>query len=81
MAKSTQEIADVMFKMVERDAGVKKYKPSDLTKAIMAQFGDEVDKKDCKAAIRELVDNGRLVYTYFGGTFLEVPHREGAAND
>ena len=81
MAKSTEEIADAMFTMVERDAGVKKYKPSDLTKAMIAHFGDDVDKKACKGAIRSLVDSGRLVYTYFGGTFLEVPHREGAAND
>jgi hypothetical protein len=78
---SIEEIADAMFKMVERDTGTKKYKPSDLNKAMMAQFGDAVDKKACKQAIRHLVDNGRLVYTYFGGSFLEIPHKEGAAPD
>lgn len=74
---SIEEIADAMFKMVERDTGTKKYKPSDLTKAMMAQF--DVDKKACKEAIRTLVDGGRLVYTYFGGSYLEIPHKEGAA--
>jgi hypothetical protein len=78
---SVEEIADAMFKMVERDTGSKKYKPNDLTKAMIAQFGDQVDKKTCKAAIRHLVDNGHLVYTYFGGSYLEIPHKEGAAPD
>ena len=39
------------------------------------------DKKVCKAAIRAMMDSGRCVYTYFGGSFIEVPHREGAAED
>jgi hypothetical protein len=81
MAKSVEEVADAMFKMVERDTGTRKYKPGDLQKAMQAQFGDEVDRKLCKEAIRHLVDSGRLVYTYFGGSYLEIPHKEGAAPD
>ncbi|MGD8922546.1 MAG: hypothetical protein PVH24_04805 [Candidatus Zixiibacteriota bacterium] len=81
MAKSVDEIADAMFKMVKEATGQKKLKPMDLTKAMMEMYGDEVDKKLCKSAIKQLVDSGRLVYTYFGGSFLELPHREGAAND
>lgn len=76
---SIEEIAEAMFMMVERDAGSKKYKPSDLSKAMIARLG--ADKKSCKQAIRQLVDGGRLVYTYFGGSFLEIPHKEGAAPD
>jgi hypothetical protein len=81
MAKTVDEVADAMFNMVKDASGMKKLKPMDLTKGIMAQYGDEVDKKLCKAAIKQLVDSGKLVYTYFGGSFLELPHREGAAND
>ena len=44
-------------------------------------YGDDVDKKLCKEAIKILVNSGRCVYTYFGGSFLELPHKEGAAND
>jgi hypothetical protein len=73
-------IADTMFKLVSRDAGQKKYKPGDLTKQMIEYYGaDKVDKKTCKKAIRILVDGGTLVYTYFGGTFLEIPHQEAAA--
>jgi hypothetical protein len=60
---------------------MKKLKPMDLTKAMMQLFGDEVDKKLCKKAIKQLVDSGKCVYTYFGGSFIEVPRKEGAAND
>jgi hypothetical protein len=81
MAEVTiEEIAETMFKLVKGDMGQKKYKPGDLTKKMIGHFGeDNVTKKMCKGAIRILIDNERLVYTYFGGTFLEVPHVEAAA--
>ena len=81
MAKTADEIADAMQKMVEDAQGMKKLKPMDLVKAMVQLFGDEVDKKLCKKAIKQLVDSGRCVYTYFGGSFIEVPRKEGAAND
>jgi hypothetical protein len=81
MAKTAEEIADAMYKLVEEAAGMKKLKPMDLTKAMAQMYGDEVDKKTCKGAIKLLVDSGRCVYTYFGGSFIELPQKEGAAND
>lgn len=81
MAKTAEEIAEAMFKLVSEAQGLKKLKPGDLIKSMIQIYGDEVDKKLCKAAIKELVNSGKCVYTYFGGSFLELPHREGAAND
>jgi hypothetical protein len=81
MAKTVDEVADVIFKMVEDAHGVKKLKAMDLTKAVIELYGDEVDKKLCKAAIKELINSGRCVYTYFGGSYVEIPHREASAND
>jgi hypothetical protein len=81
MAKSVDEIADAMFKLVSEAHGVKKLKPMDLTKSMMQLFEGEVDKKTCKGAIKQLIDSQRCVYTYFGGSYIEIPHREGAAND
>jgi len=81
MAVTPEEVAEAMFDMVSEYQGKKKFKPGDLTKAMIQKFGDECDKKLCKGAIRILMDSGRCVYTYFGGTFIEVPHREGAAED
>ena len=81
MAKTAEEIADAMYKLVEEATGLKKLKPMDLTKAMAQMYGDEVDKKTCKGAIKLLIDSRRCVYTYFGGSFIEVPQKEGAAND
>jgi hypothetical protein len=81
MAKSVDEIAEAMFKMVKDAFGVKKLKPMDLTKSMMQMYEGEVDKKTCKEAIKQLIDSGRCVYTYFGGSYIEIPHKEGSAND
>jgi len=33
-------------------------------------------EEEFKAALRELVDGGKLVYSYFGGSFIEIPHKK-----
>ena len=82
MAVTPEEIADAMFEIVEEYQGKKKFKAGDLTKAMIEKFGeDQCDKKLCKLAIRTLMDSGRCVYTYFGGSFIELPHQEGAAEN
>ncbi len=80
MAVSTEQLAEDMFNMVKEYEGKKNLKAGDLTKAMIAKYGeDEVSKKDCKAAIRELMDSGRTVYSYFGGSYITLPKKEGAA--
>ncbi len=78
MAVTPEQIADTMFEMVKEYQGRKKFKAGDLTKEMIRQFGDDgCDKKMCKLAIRSLMDSGRCVYTYFGGSFIEMPPEEG----
>ena len=79
MATTVTQVADAMFKLVSDAQGKKKLKATDLTKAIN-QLYPEVDKQMCKDAIRQLMESGKCVYTYFGGSFIELPHTEGAAN-
>ena len=74
---SMEEIADAMFKMVEADAGKVRYKPRDLEKKMKKDLG--ADKKECKAALKHLMDSGRLIYGYYGGVSVELPHTEGSA--
>lgn len=81
MAKTVEEVADSMFTLVKEAFGIKKLKAMDLTKAMMELYGDEVDKKLCKEAIKQLINSGRCVYTYFGGSYIEIPHKEAAANE
>ena len=78
---SVEEIAEAMYKMVADSQGQKKLKPTDLTKAMLQVFEGRTDKKACKDAIKELINSGRCVYTYFGGSYIELPHKEGAANE
>lgn len=77
---SVDDVADMMFKMVKDAMGVKKFKSGDLSKAAMAHFADKgCDKKTTKAALAQLIESKRCVYTYFGASFVEIPHEEGAA--
>ncbi len=79
MAVTTEQVADAMYQLVSEYQGKKKFKALDLTKAMKEKFGAEADRNVCKNAIRSLIDSGRCVYTYFGGSYIEVPHTEGAA--
>jgi hypothetical protein len=81
VAKTVEEIAEAMFGLVKEAQGLKKLKAMDLTKAMIELYGDQVDKGLCKAAIKQLIDSGKCVYTYFGGSYIELPHKEGAANE
>jgi hypothetical protein len=74
---SMEEICDAMFKMVETDAGKVRYKPRDLEKAMKKELG--ASKQECKAALKSMMDSGRLVYGYYGGVSVELPHEEGSA--
>jgi len=78
MALSKADLVEFIFKMVEAAQGKKQLKAMDLTKAVIKEHPD-INKNDVKMAIKELIDGGRCVYTYFGGSFVEIPHVEGAA--
>ncbi|MGE5808808.1 MAG: hypothetical protein ACM32I_06775 [Nitrospirota bacterium] len=71
------ELQKKIYELVEKNMGKKKMKAGDIKKAMVAEGAAE---DEVKAAIRELVDGGKLVYSYFGGSFIEVPHKEGSAN-
>lgn len=80
MSVPVETISEEMFNMVTEYQGKKNLKALDLTKAMIAKYGDaECSKDDCKHAIRQLMDSGRCVYSYFGGSFITLPHKEGAA--
>jgi hypothetical protein len=71
------ELTEAMFKMISAATGVRKLKPTDVSKAMIEHFGPERCSKElCKEAIRELVDSGRCIYTYFGGSYIELPRPE-----
>jgi hypothetical protein len=77
MAEVTvEQIADAMYELVKSTHGKKDLKPMDVTKAMIAQFGeDAVDKRMCKKALRELIDSGRCIYKYAGGSYVTLPEK------
>ena len=78
MALSKAELVEFIFDMVAKAQGKKQLKAMDIQKAVLKAHPDQ-DKTMVKFAIKELIDGGRCVYTYFGGSFIEIPHEEGAA--
>ncbi|MBM3744742.1 MAG: hypothetical protein FJW34_02960 [Acidobacteria bacterium] len=74
-----ETVAEEMYKLVAECAGKKNLKPGDLTKAMVAKFGEEAcSKDDCKQAIRILIESGRCVYSYLGGSYIQLPPKEDA---
>jgi hypothetical protein len=78
MALSKAELVEFIFDMVAKAQGKKQLKAMDIQKAVLKAHTDQ-DKTMVKFAIKDLIDGGRCVYTYFGGSFIEIPHEEGAA--
>jgi hypothetical protein len=67
-------IADSMFELVKSTHGKKNLKPMDLIKAMIDEYGEDAcDKKMCKEAIRQLIDSGRCIYSYVGGSYVTLP--------
>lgn len=74
---SVDEIANAMFDIVTATYGKKNLKPMDLQKEIKRKFGaDRCDRKNLKLAIRQLIDSGRCIYSYVGGSYVTLPPKE-----
>ena len=78
-AISIEKLADDMYQLVAECQGKKNLKAGDLTKAMIARHGEAAcSKEDCKKAIRILVDSERCIYSYLGGSYIQLPPKEGA---
>jgi len=73
-----ETLAEEMYTLVAECAGKKNLKAGDLTKEMIARHGETAcTKDDCKKAIRSLIDSGRCIYSYLGGSFIQMPPKEG----
>jgi hypothetical protein len=71
---NVEEVAGAMLELVTSTHGKKNLKAMDLTKAMIEKYGDEAcDKALCKLAIRQLIDSGRCIYSYVGGSYITLP--------
>ena len=74
MAVNMEDLKAAIFDLVKSTHGKKNLKPMDVTKEMIAKFGEEnCGKSDVKKALRELVDSGTLTYKYAGGSYVTLP--------
>jgi len=75
---AVEQVVEAMYNLVVSTHGKKNLKSMDLTKAMIEQFGEEACNKHlCKLAIRELIDSGRCIYSYVGGSYVTLPPAPG----
>jgi len=68
-------LKDKIFEFMQKMKGKKKLKEKDVIKAINEETG--VEKDTVKKALREMIDVGRLMYSYGGGaSSVEIPSEE-----
>ena len=74
MSVNMDELCDAIYELVKVTHGKKNLKAMDVTKEMIARFGeDNVGKRDIKAALRQMVDSGKLTYKYEGGSYVTLP--------
>lgn len=68
MADLKATIIEVLTETKKRG---KKLKPNEVAKKVQSTM--EVSKEDVKTAIKQLANEGKIIYTYAGGSFVEIP--------
>ena len=64
-----QTLAEEMYNLVAETHGVERYKPQDVFKVMTKKHKDQgVSKRDCKAALKTLIESEKLVYTVLNGS-------------
>ncbi len=70
-----EELKNVIFAFMEKYKGKKKLKEKDVLKGVSEE--NSIDKEEVKKALREMIDVGRLMYSYGGGaSSVEIPSDE-----
>ncbi|MDA8085879.1 MAG: hypothetical protein M0Z75_04190 [Nitrospiraceae bacterium] len=70
-----KELQDKIYAFVQAAKGKKKLKEKDIIKGVSADTGETPDA--VKKAMREMIDVGRLMYSYGGGSSsVEIPSEE-----
>ncbi|MBI5198824.1 MAG: hypothetical protein HZA09_02275 [Nitrospirae bacterium] len=71
----TEELKQKIYEIVEKSKGKKKLKEKDVIAAASEETG--LDKDTVKKALREMIDVGKLMYSYSGGaSSIEIPSEE-----
>ncbi|MHB1660985.1 MAG: hypothetical protein ACYCSQ_02455 [bacterium] len=72
--ETKKKVEDKIVGLVKEYDGKKRFKPIDIVKEMEKEFASEgLTKDDIKAALKEIMDEEKLVYGYAGGSFLTLP--------
>ncbi len=70
-----EEIQAKIYAYLEKMKGKKKLKEKDIYKAVGADTG--LEKAEMKTALRDMINVGKLMYSYAGGaSSVEIPSEE-----
>ncbi|MCX8031205.1 MAG: hypothetical protein N3A59_06485 [Thermodesulfovibrionales bacterium] len=70
-----EAIKNKIFEILEKAKGKKKLKEKDIIK--MASEELKAEKEDVKKVLRDLIEEGKLCYSYSGGaSSVEIPSEE-----
>ncbi|HSB13050.1 MAG TPA: hypothetical protein VLE22_01245 [Bryobacteraceae bacterium] len=72
---SIETLAHEIYRVVGQQQGKRYLKAGDLTQMMMERFGERCSKDNCRRAIHQLIDSGRCVYSYFGASYITLPHK------
>jgi len=70
MTMEKAELMQKIYDLVEKSTGKKKLKAGDIKKTFRAEG---LSDDEIKEALKDLMDEGKLIYTYFGGSYVELP--------
>lgn len=71
----TEVVKSKIFEILEKAKGKKKLKEKDIIR--MASEDLNIDKEEAKKVLRDLIEEGKLCYSYTGGaSSVEIPSEE-----
>jgi hypothetical protein len=68
------KVKNYIIDTVRKYHGKKRFTPLELEKRTAETFAnDNINKRDVKAIIREIIDSGDLIYGFAAGSFITIP--------
>ena len=69
-----KRVKNYIIETVRKYHGKKRFTPLELEKRTTEEFAnDNINKRDVKAIIREIIDAGELIYGFAAGSFITIP--------
>lgn len=73
MGLDIQILAEDIYNLVADSHGSDRYKPQDAFKVVIEKHKNEgVSKRDCKMALKTLIDSEKLVYSVLNGSCTSI---------